>query len=124
MGFLGQILPGQTIQTFENNLYRAPMYQHEINPTDFLVIRTRKEYSIREFDSLFTVGQECPLFEVPGPNCKKSNTFAKDFLQVFIYRLFWESTDNPRRIKMDDIKKAFPTYSESAIRKRLKPCAE
>merc|ERR1711920_419451 len=25
---------------------------------------------------------------------------------------------------MDDIKKAFPTYSESAIRKRLKPCAE
>ena len=25
---------------------------------------------------------------------------------------------------MDDIKKAFPSHSESSIRKRLKPCAE
>ena len=45
-------------------------------------------------------------------------------LQVFIYRLFWKSKDNPRRIKMDVIKKAFPSHSESMIRKRLKPCAD
>lgn len=45
-------------------------------------------------------------------------------LQVFIYRLFWRSRDNPRRIKMDDIKKAFPSHSESSIRKRLKLCAD
>ena len=44
--------------------------------------------------------------------------------QVFIYRLFWKSKDNPRRIKMDDIKKAFPSHSESSIRKRLKLCAD
>ena len=46
------------------------------------------------------------------------------FLQVFIYRLFWKSPDNPRRIKMDDIKRAFPHHSESSIRKRLKLCAD
>ena len=40
------------------------------------------------------------------------------------YRLFWSSQNNPRRIKMDVIKKAFEAHSESSIRKRLKPCAE
>ena len=44
--------------------------------------------------------------------------------QVFIYRLFWKSKDSPRRIKMEEIKKAFPSHSESSIRKRLKLCAD
>ncbi|XP_018431106.1 PREDICTED: transcription initiation factor TFIID subunit 1-like, partial [Nanorana parkeri] len=43
---------------------------------------------------------------------------------VFIYRLFWKSKDRPRRIRMEDIKKAFPSHSESSIRKRLKLCAD
>src|SRR5439155_14406210 len=54
----------------------------------------------------------------------KANNFIRDFLQVFIYRLFYRSTDNPKRIKMEDIKKAFPSHSESSIRKRLKQCAD
>ena len=58
------------------------------------------------------------MYEVPGPNSKKANNYARDFLQVFIYRLFWKSRDNPRRIKMDEIKRAFPAHSESSIRKR------
>jgi transcription initiation factor TFIID subunit 1 len=37
--FLGQMSPGQCIQAFENNLYRAPIYEHKIPDTDFLVIR-------------------------------------------------------------------------------------
>ena len=71
--FLGQMMPGQTIQTFENNLYRAPIYEHKVLQTDFIIIRTRNEYSVRENDAIFTVGQECPLYEVPGPNSKKAN---------------------------------------------------
>ena len=47
-----------------------------------------------------------------------------NFFQVFIYRLFWKSPDTPRRIRMDDIKRAFPAHSESSIRKRLKLCAD
>ena len=31
---------------------------------------------------MFGVGQECPKFEVPGPNSKKANNHARDFLQV------------------------------------------
>lgn len=33
--------PGQMIQTFENNLFRAPVYEHKPAATDFVVIRTR-----------------------------------------------------------------------------------
>jgi transcription initiation factor TFIID subunit 1 len=122
--FLGQMQLGQTLQALENNLFRSPIYEHQMPQTDFVVIRTRNEYSIREVDGLFVAGQECPLHEVPGPNSKRANNFARDFLQVFIYRLFWRSKDNPRRIKMDEIKRAFPAHSESSIRKRLKPCAQ
>lgn len=122
--FLGILTPGQSIQAIENNMYRAPIYSHKVSETEFLVIRNRQQYFIREIDALFVAGQECPLYEVPGPNSKRANNFVRDFLQVFIYRLFWKSVDTPRRIKMDDIKRAFPSHSESSIRKRLKLCAD
>lgn len=50
--------------------------------TDFLIIRTRQGYYIRELVDIFVVGQECSLFEVPGPNSKRANTHIRDFLQV------------------------------------------
>lgn len=122
--FLGTLLPGQSIQTIENHMYRAPIYRHRFPYTDFLVIKTQDQYSIREVETIFTVGQELPIIEVPGPNSKKANNFIRDFLQVYIYRMFWRSPLEPKRIKMDDIKKAFPLHSESSIRKRLKQCAD
>ncbi|XP_018085209.1 transcription initiation factor TFIID subunit 1 isoform X2 [Xenopus laevis] len=122
--FLGSLHPGQLLQAFENNLFRAPIYLHKMTETDFLIIRTRQGYYIRDLVDIFVVGQQCPLFEVPGPNSKRANTHIRDFLQVFIYRLFWKSKDRPRRIRMEDIKKAFPSHSESSIRKRLKLCAD
>ncbi|GLH03339.1 Transcription initiation factor TFIID subunit 1 [Gryllus bimaculatus] len=122
--FLGTLEQGQSLQAIENNMYRAPIYEHKVPATDFLIIRTRKQYYIREINALFVAGQECPLYEVPSPNSKKAGNFIKDFLQAFIYRLFWKSNDSPRRIKMEDIRKAFPSHSESSIRKRLKLCAD
>ncbi|XP_044006030.1 transcription initiation factor TFIID subunit 1-like [Aphidius gifuensis] len=122
--FLGSLTPGQTIQTIENNMYRSPIYQHDIPKTDFIIIRTSNQYYIREYDGLFIAGQECPLYEVPAPNSKLANNFVRDFLQVYIYRLFFKSNDIPKKIKMEDIRKAFPGLSESTIRKRLKLCAD
>ena len=122
--FLGTLAPGQCLQTFENNMFRAPVFEHKIPFTDFLIIRNRMHYYIREVETVFAVGQQCPLMEVPGPNSKRANNFARDFLQVFVYRQFWHSKDEPRRIKMDDVRKAFPSHSESSIRKRLKLCAD
>ena len=122
--FLGSLVPGQVITAFENNMFRAPIYQHKMPESDFLIIRNRMHYYIREINVIFAVGQECPLIDVPGPSSKRSNNFIRDFLMVFIYRLFWKSKDVPRKIKMEEIRKAFPTHSESSIRKRLKLCAD
>lgn len=122
--FLGTLIPGQSLQTIENNMYRAPIYQHHLPYSDFLVLKVRDQFHIREVETIFTVGQELPIIEVPGPNSKKANNFIRDFLQVYIYRMFWRSNLDPKRIKMDDIKKAFPLHSESSIRKRLKQCAD
>ena len=63
------------------------------------------------------------LFQGTAMRISKTSNYVVS-LQVFIYRLFWRSRDAPRRIKMDEIKKAFAAHSESSIRKRLKPCAE
>jgi len=89
--FLGTLHLGQSIQAIENNMYRAPLYEHKLPTTDFLVIRTRNLYHIREVDAFYTVGQECPLYEVPGPNSKRANNFTRDFLQVimFLFTVFW-----------------------------------
>jgi len=122
--FLGNLAPGQCLQTFENNMFRAPVFEHKVPFTDFLVIRNRMHYYIREVETMFAVGQQCPLIEVPGPNSKRANNFSRDFLQVFVYRQFWQSKDEPRRIRMDEVRKAFPSHSESSIRKRLKLCAD
>ena len=122
--FLGNLAPGHSLQTIENYMYRAPIYKHRFPHSDFLVIKSQDQYWIREVETIFTVGQELPIIEVPGPNSKKANNFIRDFLQVYIYRMFWRSALEPKRIKMDDIKKAFPLHSESSIRKRLKQCAD
>jgi len=41
--FLGHLAPGQSLQAFENNLFRAPIYEHQLPETEFLVIRTRNK---------------------------------------------------------------------------------
>ncbi|GFV37304.1 transcription initiation factor TFIID subunit 1 [Trichonephila clavipes] len=121
--FLGTLHPGQSIQTFENNLFRAPIFEHELQNTDFIIIRTRTQFFVREAEGIYVVGQELPLVEVPAPKSEKANNFVRDFLMMFIYRLFWKSSDIPQRIKMEAVKTAFPMYKESSIRKRLSLCA-
>lgn len=39
--FLGELKPGEVIQTIENNMYRAPIYEHKQSPNDFVLIRTK-----------------------------------------------------------------------------------
>lgn len=101
-------------------MFRAPIFRHQSPSTDFLILRTKQNYHIRNLNAVFTIGQECPLQEVPGPNSKRANIFARDFLQAYIFRLFWKSRDKPPRIKMEDVRKAFPQNAENSIRKRLK----
>lgn len=122
--FLGVLSPGQCIQAVENNLYRCPIYQHQIRESDFLVIRTRNSLSIREIDALYLAGQQCPLYEVPAPHSRPATNFTRDFLQVHIFRMFHNCPDRPQWVRMDEIKRAFPDINDLNIRKILKLCSD
>ncbi|UJR15997.1 hypothetical protein I4U23_002915 [Adineta vaga] len=102
--FLWSIPRGLNIQTIENNI--------------------KNDFYIRNIDIIYIVGQECPLIEVPIPQSKRVNLFQRDLLQIYIYRLFLQSTEIPRRIRIEDIKRVFPRLAETSIRKRLKTSAD
>ena len=122
--FLGTIKPGQCLRSLENSMFRGPIYQHKQAPTDFFIIRNRNHYFIRDCNALFVVGQLCPLTEVPSPNSKRANNFVRESLQLSISRLFSMNKDEPRKIRMEDVRRQFPSHSESSIRKKLKLYAD
>ena len=80
--FLGQLKHGQVLQSLESNLFRAPIYQHNMPRTDFVLIVVGNEVFIREAPHIFVVGQECPKVEVPAPNSKPATQFQRELLQV------------------------------------------
>lgn len=121
--FLGNLTPGQSLQALENNMYRAPIYEHKASETDFLVIRTRNHYYIREIDALYVAGQQCPLYEVPAPKSKKVADFMRNFLQVFAYKMFLKSKSNPPKIHKEVLLKAFPNVKAPFIKRQLNICA-
>ena len=83
--FLGQLKPGQVLQSFENNLFRAPIYPHKLPETDFVLIVAGDEVYIRDASQSFVVGQECPKVEVPAPNSKPATQFQRELLQVLTH---------------------------------------
>ncbi|CAJ0578024.1 unnamed protein product, partial [Mesorhabditis spiculigera] len=122
--FLGVLQPGQGLQSIENHLFRAPIYRHQSRRNDYLLIHQNASWHIRRLPPTFVVGQLCPLYEVPNPNSKASNQFVRDSLLANIYRLFWQSNEEPRRLKMEDLRAAYPHFNEGTLRKRLKACSE
>ena len=134
--FLGSLAPGEALQAVENNLFRAPAFRHSSARTDFLLVRSRKGFFLRQIPAVYTVAQLCPLYEVPSPSSKRAANFQRDFLLAHVYRLFWREGSAqegrpegrpdaaPRQIRMEEVREAFPQYPESSIRKRLKLCAD
>ncbi len=106
-------------------MFIAPIYQQKYFLNDFLIIFNKKlGFYIRNLNRIYLVGQQCPLIEVPIPQSKRVNLFQRDLLQIYIYQLFLQSHEQPRRIRIDDIKRVFPRLAESSIRKRLKTSAD
>eukprot|EP00730_Choanoeca_flexa_P005980 TRINITY_DN12063_c0_g1_i2.p1 TRINITY_DN12063_c0_g1~~TRINITY_DN12063_c0_g1_i2.p1 ORF type:complete len:1031 (+),score=278.66 TRINITY_DN12063_c0_g1_i2:380-3472(+) len=119
--FLGDIARGKTFMSFENNLYRAPVFRHKPEITDFLVIRRDGRFYLRSVPSLFIVGQTMPKVEVPIPNSKASMEFISD-------RLRWITLKVLKKGKgfatIDEIHQFLRDESEQSIRKKLKDVAE
>jgi len=103
----GHVDQGETVPTIQNSLYRAPVFQHQAKPTDFLVaISTTYSYGsrmyLRNLENLHTVGQQLPISEVPGQNSRKVTDAAKQRLRAIAYRIYTKSQDPTRRNKQLD----------------------
>ena len=60
--FLGDIRASCSQSCIETNMYRAPIFQHKVSSTDFLLVRSPKgKLSIRRIDRIDVVGQQVIL---------------------------------------------------------------
>ncbi|CAD5111195.1 DgyrCDS528 [Dimorphilus gyrociliatus] len=121
--FLGNLKEGEFVPTLENNMYLAPIFQQFKNFCDFLIIKRDNHYHIRDFDEIFTVGQECPKIQVPRPKSKTIQRFLTHLAHFHICKLFRQSRDTPPCLKLEDVSKLVPNLSEITLRKYIKSYA-
>ena len=122
----GDVSPGQTIQVLFNNLFRAPIFSQDPEPTDFLCIRHAyrgfTKYYLREIPNIYVAGQMSPMQEIPRPQARKITQALKMRLQVAAYRLM--RNDPYRRLSYEKLRRIFPMFTDSQIRNKLKEFAQ
>ncbi|KAH8724552.1 hypothetical protein GQ44DRAFT_708389 [Phaeosphaeriaceae sp. PMI808] len=89
----GQVEPGQEVLTMHNAMYRAPVFKHTPEPTDFLVSRSStgingSKYYMRNIPNMLAVGQQFPSVEVPGTHARKVTEASKKRLKMLAFRLY------------------------------------
>ncbi|ODH44758.1 hypothetical protein ACO22_00748 [Paracoccidioides brasiliensis] len=119
----GHIDPGETTATIATGMFRAPVFQQEAKPTDFLVIRNStgidgSSYYIRNIEYIYVAGQAFPSVDVPGPHSRKVTTAAKNRLKMICYRLLRKNKNH--RISVADITEHFPESSDMQNRQKMK----
>ncbi|KAI9886594.1 MAG: Cell wall alpha-1,3-glucan synthase ags1 [Watsoniomyces obsoletus] len=119
----GHVDPGEVVPTLENGMFRAPIFKHETNPTDFLVMRTQtgvegQNWYMREVDNLYVVGQQFPLVDVPGPNSRRVTTASRDRLRAIAFRKLRRNPNH--RVGVSEITAHFPGTVDATTRGKLK----
>lgn len=119
----GHIDPGETTSAISTGMYRAPIFQQQGKPTDFLVIRNStgvhgSSFYIRNIENLYVVGQEFPSVDVPGPHSRKVTTAAKNRLKMICYRRLRKNSRH--RISVAEVTEHFPDSSDMQNRQKMK----
>ena len=143
--FLGDIQEGATMQAVHNNLFRAPIFRHLPESTDFLMLRSaitsempglararwqnvnedqlhrHQWFYVREIPAIYLVGQQEPEQAIPAPNSRAENEYVRARLEQFSYHLFALSRAQGGRaeLKLSAILASFPR-TETAARKVLR----
>ena len=121
---LGKLTPGTRISTLDNKLFTSPVYLHTVPDTDFLLIISRDGFFIRKMSVILCIGQQNPKLEVPHPNSRQAGNIMKDLFQVRLYRMFLSNEEEPKRVKMEAVNRAFQHLSENFVRKTLRQCSD
>ncbi|GME22157.1 Transcription factor TFIID complex [Neofusicoccum parvum] len=97
----GEVRQGETVPTLHNGMFRAPVFQHDSRPTDFLVVRSQTgthgtKWYLRNTENLFVVGQQFPSQQVPGIHSRKVTDISKRRLKMLSYRIYTKSLDQKK----------------------------
>jgi Protein of unknown function (DUF3591) len=138
--FIGEVQEGMTLTGLVSNLFVAPMFRHEPEPTDFLMILTplsgaarpgqREAMGVilRDFpSSVYTVGQTEPRVRVNAPNTPGEKAFVGPYVSYQIARALTRSqTRDGHGLRFDELQdRVLPNMElpANALRQRLKQVA-
>jgi Protein of unknown function (DUF3591)/Bromodomain len=138
--FIGEIEQGTTLTGLVSNLFVAPLFKHEPESTDFLMIlspmggasrpgqREAMGIVLRELpESVFTVGQTEPRVRVHAPNTQGEKSFVGPFVSYQIASVLRRSQEKDGHgLRFDELQDRVLPSSElppNALRQRLKNVA-
>jgi len=138
--FVGEIEEGQSMTGLLSNLFVAPLFRHEPEQTDFLMILGRNAGAsipgrhenlgvvLRELPtSVFTVGQTEPRNRVYAPNTQGDKTFMSPFVSYQIAKALSRAENRDGHgLRFDEIQeRVLPSLklAGNALRQRLKHVA-
>lgn len=124
----GQVEPGQEVLTLHNAMYRAPVFKHSPEQTDFLVSRSHtgvngSKYFMRNIPNLLVVGQQFPSVEVPGTHARKVTEASKKRLKMLSFRLYRRGQQKGARqpwVSNEMIKQHLPGTEIAQNRSRMR----
>jgi len=124
----GQVEPGQQVLTLHNAMYRAPVFKHKPEQTDFLVSRSYTgvngpKYYMRNIPNLMVVGQQFPSVEVPGTHARKVTEASKKRLKMLAFRLYRKGQQKNARqpwVSNEMIKQHLPGTEIAQNRSRMR----
>ncbi|KAL3943904.1 MAG: hypothetical protein SGBAC_002021 [Bacillariaceae sp.] len=138
--FIGEIEEGQQVTGLVSNLFVAPVFQHEPENTDFLMILGRNSGAaqngrletlsviLRELPtSVYTVGQLEPRTRVWAPNTQGEKNFTNPLVSYLIAKVLTRTENREDHgLRLDEIQdRVLPNVglSNTALRQRLKHVA-
>ena len=112
----------------ESSLIRAPVFRHSPHPTDFLLVRSRKDLKssgqvcvLRELSHVYTVGQAEPLYRVDVPVAPRLHQSLAARVMVECRRFWLKAKQHPtmefmNRMFAGERKSLLTRYLADAIR--------
>ncbi|KAJ4869926.1 Transcription initiation factor TFIID subunit 1 [Raphanus sativus] len=115
--FLGEIQGGCSQSSIETNMYKAPIFPHKLQSTDYLLVRSPKgKLCLRRIDKICAVGQQEPRMEVMSPASKNLQTFLVNKMLVYVDREF----KHRHRIPADEVSFLFSNLSDAVVKKNMR----
>jgi transcription initiation factor TFIID subunit 1, fungi type len=130
-GDYGHIDPGETTRVLYNKIIKAPIFVHEPNPNDFILIRNHTRaggprYFLRQMNHLFAVGQTFPIVDVPSPHSRRALNTQKARLKMIVFRILkrLKAEGKQPALNVRRLSRHFPDQNDMQIRGRLKEFME